>query len=117
MNGITTTGTQNFDSNYIGNYTGSTLNYTQITQNFTDTPNQISCEVTPLFATPFTAPALTQWVEIKVEYNNTVDPLVATTIISLFDGNTQIIPFNTATTTGELTISWVAGDVTLTVTG
>jgi len=116
MNNITTTGIQNFDSSYVSNYDGSTLNYTQITQNFTDTPNQISCEGSPLFGTPFTAPATTQWVEIKVEYDNGVDPLVPKTIVALFDGNTQDVVFNTATDSGTVQVSWAAGDVTATIT-
>ncbi len=116
MNSITTTGIQNFDNNYISNYNGSTLNYSQITQNFVDTPNQISCEGSPLFATPFTAPAGTQWVEIKVEYDNGVDPVVAKKIISLFDGSTQDVVFSTPTDIGTVQVSWAAGDVTATIT-
>lgn len=116
MNNITTTGIQNFDSNYVSNYNGSTLNYTQITQNFTDTPNQISCEGAPLFATPFTAPVGTQWVEIKIEYDNTVDPVVSQTIVSLFDGSTQDIVFSTPTDSGTVQVSWAAGNVTATIT-
>jgi len=116
MGWVTTTGIQNFDVNYVSNYDGSTMNYTQITQNFTDTPNQISCEGSPLFATPFTAPVGTQWVEIKVEYDNGVDPVIAEKIVSLYDGNTQDVVFSTPTDSGTVQISRVAGDVTATIT-
>ena len=117
MGGVTTTGIQNFDSNYVSNYDWSEFNYTQITQNFNDTPIQISCEVAPTFATAYTAAALTQYAEIIVEYDNTVDPLVTKTIKTLFDGTTQVIPFITPTDSGEITVSWATGDVTVTITG
>ena len=114
-NNSTTTGTENFDSNYTSNYDGSTMNYTQITQNFTDTPNQISCEVTPIFWAPFTAVALTQRAEVKIEYDNTVDPVVTKTIKTVLDGVDQTISFVTATDSGTITTSWAAWDLTVTI--
>jgi hypothetical protein len=84
------------------------MNYTQITQNFTDTPNQISCEASPVFAAPFTAVALTQRAEVKIIYNNTIDPIVTKTIKTVLNGVSQTLSFTTATDSGTITTSWAA---------
>jgi len=112
---LTVTDTANFWDTV--NFTDTTLNYDNVIQNFLWTPNQISCEVTPSFATPYTAPALTQYAEVIINYDNTVDPIVTKTIKTALNGSTQIISFVTPTDTWEITISWAAGDITVTITG
>jgi len=100
----------------VSNYDGSTMNYTQITQNFSDTPNQISCEVAPAFATPYTAAPLTQRAEVIIEYDNTVDPVVTKTIKTVLDWSGQVVSFVTPTDIGEITTSWAAWDLTVSIT-
>ncbi len=95
------TGDTQFDQNYNATYTG--------------VPNQISCVVWPVFATPYAAAPTTQYAEIIISYNNGVNPVVNKTIKTVLDGSNQTVSFVTATTTGSVTVSRAAWSVTVTV--
>lgn len=64
-NSTVTNWTQNFSDTYVGNYDGSTINYTNTTQNY-NAPSQISCEPVVSFWVAYVFPANTDFVEVKV---------------------------------------------------
>lgn len=60
-----TNGTQVFSNTYTGNYLWSTLNYTNVTQNYT-APALISCVTSPAYASPYPYPTNTNQVQVVV---------------------------------------------------
>lgn len=100
---------------YIENISWGTTNYSNVTENYNDTPVQISCEVTPTFGTTYTAPADTQYVEVQIEYDNGVDPVVSKTLKSPLSSSTQTISFETATDTGVIELVWSGTDFAVNV--
>lgn len=69
-NNTVTNGTQVFSSTYTGTYLGSTLNYTNVTQNYT-APALISCVTSPAYASPYPYPATTNQVQVVVTIAST----------------------------------------------
>jgi len=47
----------------------STIEYNDVTENYNDTPVLISCTATQLFSTAYAYPALTQFVEVVINYD------------------------------------------------
>lgn len=101
---------------WVTNNNNTTENNTAVTENYNDVPVQISCEWTAVIWTWYTAPVDTQYAEIEITYNNTVDAPITQTISTILDGNTQVVAFQTDTNPGEVTITWATWVVTVTVT-
>lgn len=89
---------------------GNTITNTNITENYLDTPVLISCQAAPVpsFATNFTIPALTEFVEYSVSFDNWPAGTDTKVLRSIVNSATQAIVFTSWVDSGTLNVVWTS---------
>lgn len=102
--------------NWDVNFNQSNITYNQTTENYIGNETLIACQVWPLaFATPYTASIGTQLTKVQITFDNWVDPADVKTTSTLLNWVSQTLNFVCGTDTGSVQISWLAGDITVTI--
>lgn len=87
------------------NFSWWVINYYDVTENYPSTPNNISCEALPVFWSPFTYAPGTEYVEVTIEYDNGVDPMITRTLAFTLNSGIQTYTFITPSTLDQVEIN------------
>lgn len=90
------------------NFSWWVINYYDVTENYPSTPNNISCESFPIFASPFTYAPWTEYVEAIIVYDNGVDAPITRTLAFTPDSGIQTFTFITPSTLDQVELDALA---------
>jgi len=98
---------------FISDTKGGTYNHIGVDENYQAI--QISCQPTPAFATSYASPVLTEFGIVKIDYDDTINPVVSQNIRVDVWVN-KVVDYATATTTWQVTFTRTLLDVAITIT-